>query len=538
MKVSIFGAAKQVSGSMSLYEVDGLKILIDCGLTQENDIRLDMINNIKQFNFNPSELDFVFVTHAHIDHSGMLPLLYNQGFKGSVYTTEATQQLCQIMLLDSAHIQEFEAEWKNRKGKRAGIPPIVPIYTTEDAVGILQYFVPCRYEEKIQVCEGIEIRFVDAGHLLGSASIEVWVTEQGVTKKLVFSGDIGNTNQPIIKNPHYIKDADYVIMESTYGDRSHGPRPDYIKELTAIIQRTFDRGGNVVIPSFAVGRTQEMLYFIRQIKAEGLVKNHDNFEVYVDSPLAVEATNVFNRSVPGYYDDDAMALIKQGINPISFPGLKTAVTSDDSIAINVSTTPKVIISASGMCDAGRIRHHLKHNLWRPECTILFVGYQSVGTLGRNLVEGAMEVKLFGETIEVQAEITSLAGVSGHADCEGLMKWIGAFEKKPKRVFVVHGEDTVTDVFAARIKDELGIDAVAPYTGAEYDLLTNECLQAPEPVRVTPKKAMQRKAATVFERLLNAGRRLMLVIRHNEGGTNKDLTRFTNEINNLCDKWDR
>ena len=533
MKLFFSGAAHEVTGSKHYLEAAGKKILIDCGMEQGKNLYEN-----QEIPVPASDVDYVFLTHAHIDHSGMLPLLYNQGFKGSVYTTEATQQLCQIMLLDSAHIQEFEAEWKNRKGKRAGIPPIVPIYTTEDAVGILQYFVPCRYEEKIQVCEGIEIRFVDAGHLLGSASIEVWVTEQGVTKKLVFSGDIGNTNQPIIKNPHYIKDADYVIMESTYGDRSHGPRPDYIKELTAIIQRTFDRGGNVVIPSFAVGRTQEMLYFIRQIKAGGLVKNHDNFEVYVDSPLAVEATNVFNRNVPGYYDDDAMALIKQGINPISFPGLKTAVTSDDSIAINVSTTPKVIISASGMCDAGRIRHHLKHNLWRPECTILFVGYQSVGTLGRNLVEGATEVKLFGETIEVQAEITSLAGVSGHADCEGLMKWIGAFEKKPKRVFVVHGEDTVTDVFAARIKDELGIDAVAPYTGAEYDLLTNECLQAPEPVRVTPKKAMQRKAATVFERLLNAGRRLMLVIRHNEGGTNKDLTRFTNEINNLCDKWDR
>lgn len=533
MKLFFSGAAHEVTGSKHYLEAAGKKILIDCGMEQGKNLYEN-----QEIPVPASDVDYVFLTHAHIDHSGMLPLLYNQGFKGSVYTTEATQQLCQIMLLDSAHIQEFEAEWKNRKGKRAGIPPIVPIYTTEDAVGILQYFVPCRYEEKIQVCEGIEIRFVDAGHLLGSASIEVWVTEQGVTKKLVFSGDIGNTNQPIIKNPHYIKDADYVIMESTYGDRSHGPRPDYIKELAAIIQRTFDRGGNVVIPSFAVGRTQEMLYFIRQIKAEGLVKNHDNFEVYVDSPLAVEATNVFNRNVPGYYDDDAMALIKQGINPISFPGLKTAVTSDDSIAINVSTTPKVIISASGMCDAGRIRHHLKHNLWRPECTILFVGYQSVGTLGRNLVEGATEVKLFGETIEVQAEITSLAGVSGHADCEGLMKWIGAFEKKPKRVFVVHGEDTVTDVFAARIKDELGIDAVAPYTGAEYDLLTNECLQAPEPVRVTPKKAMQRKAATVFERLLNAGRRLMLVIRHNEGGTNKDLTRFTNEINNLCDKWDR
>ena len=533
MRLFFSGAAHEVTGSKHYLEAAGKKILIDCGMEQGKNLYEN-----QEIPVPASDVDYVFLTHAHIDHSGMLPLLYNQGFKGSVYTTEATQQLCQIMLLDSAHIQEFEAEWKNRKGKRAGIPPIVPIYTTEDAVGILQYFVPCRYEENIQVCDGIEIRFVDAGHLLGSARIEVWVTEQGVTKKLVFSGDIGNTNQPIIKDPQYIREADYVIMESTYGDRSHGPRPDYIRELTAIIQRTFDRGGNVVIPSFAVGRTQEMLYFIRQIKAEGLVKNHDNFEVYVDSPLAVEATNVFNRNVPGYYDDDAMALIRQGINPISFPGLKTAVASDDSIAINVSTTPKVIISASGMCDAGRIRHHLKHNLWRPECTILFVGYQSVGTLGRNLVEGATEVKLFGETIEVQAEITSLAGISGHADCEGLMKWIGAFEKKPDRVFVVHGEDTVTDVFAARIKDELGIDAVAPYTGAEYDLLTNECIQAPEPVRVTPKKAMQRKAATVFERLLNAGRRLMLVIRHNEGGTNKDLTRFTNEINNLCDKWDR
>ena len=533
MKLMFIGADHEVTGSCHYVEACDKRFIVDYGMEQG----LNVYENV-ELPVNAGSLDFILLTHAHIDHSGLIPLLYAKGFRGKIFATRATTDLCEIMLQDSAHIQEFEAEWKNRKARRSGKPEVVPIYTMDDAVNVMQYFVPCRYEEKIQVCEGIEIRFVDAGHLLGSASIEVWVTEQGVTKKLVFSGDIGNTNQPIIKNPHYIKDADYVIMESTYGDRSHGPRPDYIKELTAIIQRTFDRGGNVVIPSFAVGRTQEMLYFIRQIKAEGLVKNHDNFEVYVDSPLAVEATNVFNRNVPGYYDDDAMALIKQGINPISFPGLKTAVTSDDSIAINVSTTPKVIISASGMCDAGRIRHHLKHNLWRPECTILFVGYQSVGTLGRNLVEGATEVKLFGETIEVQAEITSLAGISGHADCEGLMKWIGAFEKKPKRVFVVHGEDTVTDVFAARIKDELGIDAVAPYTGAEYDLLTNECLQAPEPVRVTPKKAMQRKAATVFERLLNAGRRLMLVIRHNEGGTNKDLTRFTNEINNLCDKWDR
>lgn len=533
MKLVFSGAAHEVTGSKHYLEAAGKHILVDCGMEQGK----DLFEN-QEIPVPASEVDYVFLTHAHIDHSGLLPLLYGQGFKGSIYATEATQQLCQIMLLDSAHIQEFEAEWRNRKGKRAGRAPIVPLYTTEEAAGVLQHFIPCRYKEKIQVCEGIEIRFIDAGHLLGSASIEIWVTENNITKKLVFSGDIGNVNQPIIKDPHYIDSADYVIMESTYGDRSHGERPDYVGELAQIIQRTLDRGGNVVIPSFAVGRTQEMLYFIRQIKEEGLVKHHDGFQVYVDSPLAVEATHIFNRNVPGYYDDEAMALIERGINPISFDGLKTAVSSDDSIAINMSTTPKVIISASGMCDAGRIRHHLKHNLWRPESTVLFVGYQSVGTLGRNLVEGAREVKIFGETIDVQAEICVLSGISGHADCEGLMRWIGAFKQKPERVFVVHGEDSVTDIFAARIRDELGMDVVAPYSGAAYDLLANVCVREPEPVRITPKKAMDRRAASVYERLLNAGRRLMQVIKHNDGGTNKDLTKFTNEINSLCDKWDR
>ena len=484
------------------------------------------------------EIEFVLLTHAHIDHSGNLPAIYAKGFRGPVYATDATSHLCDIMLRDSAHIQMFEAEWRNRKGRRQGKPEFVPAYTMEDAMGVIRNFVGCPYNKMITPAEGISARFIDAGHLLGSASIELTIREEDTEKKIVFSGDIGNTCQPLIKDPEYLHHADYIVMESTYGDRSHGEKPDYVKLLSEIIQETFDRGGNLVIPSFAVGRTQEMLYFIRQIKADGLVYGHDGFKVYVDSPLANEATTIFSEHQYDCFDEEAMELIQKGINPISFPGLKVSVTSDDSKSINYDEEPKVIISASGMCDAGRIRHHLKHNLWRPECTILFVGYQSVGTLGRNLVEGATEVKLFGETIEVQAEITSLAGISGHADCEGLMKWIGAFEKKPDRVFVVHGEDTVTDVFAARIKDELGIDAVAPYTGAEYDLLTNECIQAPEPVRVTPKKAMQRKAATVFERLLNAGRRLMLVIRHNEGGTNKDLTRFTNEINNLCDKWDR
>ena len=339
------------------------------------------------------------------------------------------------MLRDSAHIQEFEAEWRNRKGKRAGRAPVVPLYTSNDAAGVLEHFIPCAYNTVIDICDGIRIRFIDAGHLLGSASIEIWAEEEGETRKLVFSGDIGNTDQPIIRDPEYIREADYVIMESTYGDRNHGERPDYVVSLADVIQRTFDRGGNVVIPSFAVGRTQEMLYFIREIKEQGLVKGHEGFEVYVDSPLAIEATNIFNNKTEDYYDEEADALIRQGINPLQFPGLKTATTSDESIAINVSATPKVIISASGMCDAGRIRHHLKHNLWRKECTVLFVGYQSVGTLGRLLVDGIDEVKLFGETINVQAEICVLAGISGHADHDGLVRWISAFEKKPRRVFI-------------------------------------------------------------------------------------------------------
>ena len=534
MKLFFSGAAHEVTGSKHYLEIAGKHVLVDCGMEQGR----DLFENVP-IPVPATDIDYVFLTHAHIDHSGMLPLLYKEGFKGTIFSTEATKDLCDIMLRDSAHIQEFEAEWRNRKGKRAGAEPFVPIYTTEDAIGVLEHFAPCRYNEMIQVCDGISIRFIDAGHLLGSASIEVWVTEDNVTKKLVFSGDIGNTDQPLINDPSYIHDADYVIMESTYGDRSHGERPDYVAALAAVIQRTFDRGGNVVIPSFAVGRTQEMLYFIRIIKEKGLVKNHDGFEVYVDSPLAIEATSIFKRHEPGYYDKEAMDLIIQGIDPLNFDGLKVAVSSDDSIAINVSKTPKVIISASGMCDAGRIRHHLKHNLWRPESTILFVGYQSVGTLGRVVVDGATEVKLFGETISVQAEICTLAGISGHADNDGLMRWIKAFDqKKPEAVFVIHGEDTVTEVFADRITHEAGLRAYAPYSGAIYDLKKGEWITLPQGKRIEARKAMQRKADSVFERLLAAGRRLMTVIRNNEGGANKDLARFTSEINNLCDKWDR
>ena len=331
--------------------------------------------------------------------------------------------------------------------------------------------------------------------------------------------------------------AVHRLDKETGGVMVYAKTPREAARLSKIIQETFDRGGNVVIPSFAVGRTQEMLYFIRQIKAENRIKGHDNFEVYVDSPLAIEATTIFNQNIYECFDEEAMELVKQGINPITFPGLKTSVSSEESKAINFDSRPKVILSASGMCEAGRIRHHLKHNLWRPECTVLFVGYQANGTLGRALVEGTQEVKLFGETIEVCAHIEQLAGISGHADKQGLIRWLQGFKKKPERVFVVHGEDAVCEAFTECLKNEYGYDAVAPYSGTSYDLVDNSCVVEAVPVRKS-KKAAARKSSSVFERLVAAGRRLMVVIQHNEGGANKDLARLADQINNLCDKWDR
>lgn len=533
MQLTFLGADHEVTGSCHFLQACGKNILLDCGMEQGQDVYEN-----QEIPVPATDVDYVLLSHAHIDHSGLLPLLYQRGFKGQIVATEATTQLCNIMLRDSAHIQEFEAEWRNRKGRRAGKAEIPPLYTTADAEGAIGLFVPHPYDKQFELCEGISVRFKDVGHLLGSASIEIWCTEGDVTKKIVYSGDIGNIDQPIIKDPNYVTEGDVVIMESTYGDRTHGERPDYITHLTEIIQKTFDKGGNVVIPSFAVGRTQEMLYFLREIKDKKLIKNHDNFEVYVDSPLAIEATNVFNRNVQDCFDEEAMALIKEGINPISFPGLKTSVSSEESKQINFESRPKVIISASGMCEAGRIRHHLKHNLWRRESTILFVGYQANGTLGRSLIEGATTVKLFGESIEVMANIQQLAGISGHADQAGLINWLEAIkDKKPEQVFVVHGEDSVCDAFAQRLKDDYGYQAIAPYSGAVYDLISGECVKEGAMVRVT-KKPAEKRATDVFMRLMQAGKRLLSVISSNEGGANKDLSKFTNEINNLCEKWER
>ncbi len=531
MKITFVGADHEVTGSCHYLEACGKHMLVDYGMEQGK----DLFENA-DIPVEASQIDYVFLTHAHIDHSGMLPLLSKNGFTGKIYATEATTDLAGIMLRDSAHIQMFEAEWRNRKAKRSrDIPLFTPVYDMADAVAAISRFVPVPYDEKTAVDDGIEVRFTDVGHLLGSSAVELWLTEKGVTKKIVFSGDLGNRDQPLLKDPKHVKEADYVLVESTYGDRLHSAEKiDYIGELTRILETTFSRGGNVVIPSFAVGRTQEILYFIREIKQQRLVKVNPSFKVFVDSPLAVDATEVFHKNGKECFDEEALDFVERGINPLDFPGLCLAITTDESREINDIDEPKVIISASGMCDAGRIRHHLKHNLWRPESTILFVGYQSVGTLGRALVDGAEKVKLFGEEIDVKAEIGKLIGMSGHADKNGLLDWMRGFERKPEKVFVVHGEDTVTETFANTLHDELGMDAYAPFSGTEYDLLKGEFIRRTEGVR---KAAVSKHTGNpVFDRLLAAGQRLLSIIRKNEHLANKELAKFADQIDALSDKW--
>lgn len=533
MKLTFLGAAHEVTGSCSLLEVCGKHLLIDCGMEQGADIYENC-----ELPISAGEIDAIFLTHAHIDHSGKLPKLIAEGYGGAIYTTEATRQLAKIMLLDSAHIQESEAEWRNRKAKRAGDKLYVPPYTVADATKTVELIEPKNYGESFSPLEGITVCFSDAGHLLGSASISITFTEGGETRTIIFSGDLGNINRPLIRDPQMPDTADYVVIESTYGDRLHGERPDYIGQLVKILQRTFDRGGNVIIPCFAIGRTQEMLYLLRTIKEQGLLHGHNGFPVYVDSPLAVEATNIYAGDLQGFYDKETLALVNNGINPIRFDGLRLSVTADDSKLINEDREPKVIISASGMCEAGRIRHHLKHNLWRSECTVLFVGYQSEGTIGRKLLDGAPFVKMFNEDIEARAEITNLDGISGHADRDMLIGWLRALKKDPAKVFVNHGDDAVCDAFASHIESTLGFSATAPYSGDVYDLSTGMCIERGEAKRLEKKKTKTKRADAVYDRLLSAGRRLMAIIQRSKGGANKDLARFADNINALCDKYDK
>ncbi len=541
MKLTFLGATHEVTGSCTLITVGNSHVLVDCGMEQGEDI----FEN-RDLSVEPSEIDCLLLTHAHIDHSGKIPLLCKNGFKGKIYMTEATARLALIMLRDSAHIQMFEAEWKNRKNKRSGLEAIEPLYDLDDVEAAAGLFIPCKYNHSYRILENVYIRFNDVGHLLGSSSIEVTCVEgengsSAVSKTVVFSGDVGNTNQPILKDPRFVRAADYLVIESTYGDRLHPERPDYIADLTEHIQKTLDRGGNVVIPSFAVGRTQELLYFIREIKTRSLIKGHDNFPVYVDSPLAIEATSVFLQCDTECFDKETVALIQNGINPIYFDDLRFSVTSDDSKAINFSDEPKVIISASGMCEAGRIRHHLKHNLWRKESLILFVGYQAEGTLGRALVEGADRVKLFGEEITVNAEIAFLNGVSGHADRDGLLRWVQGFsEKKPAHIFVNHGDDHACTAFTELLSDN-GFEASAPYSGSVYDIAAGkyEIQTDAEYVEKYAGKRSRRRSAQSkdYSRLLNIIEKLGRNVGLISEIPNRDIKKFASQLEAINYKWE-
>ena len=529
MRLYFYGADRMVTGSCHCVEINGKRILVDCGLQQGR----DEMNN-EQLPFSAKDVDYVLVTHAHIDHSGRLPLLVKQGFRGEILTTRLTARLLEIMLLDSAHIQESEAEYMNRKGERAGRERVEPLYTIMDAQDTLQYLRSCEYHETVELCEGVSVVFTDAGHLLGSASITMTLSEGGVTKTIVFSGDIGNDTQPILCPPEPLKDADYVLMESTYGNRNHEGEWNYEGRLAEIIDTTLAAGGNVIIPSFAVGRAQELLYFIRRIKDWGLVKSVPDFPVYIDSPLAKAATSIFGGDVRGYVDEDSLTDSTDERRMLSFSNLHMVESGEESKQLNADPAPKVIISASGMCDAGRIRHHLKHNLWRYNSTIVFVGYQVPGTLGRKIIDGAESVKLFGEEIAVRAKIVNFKGLSAHADHNQLVSWVQSFDPKPERVFVVHGDEDIAPAFAEEL-ETLGFTAEAPMYTACFDIARGEMLeQGYMPER--HKTEARSRADMIYLRLVAAAEELLRFVKGARGMTNKDMASFTSQITALLEKW--
>ena len=473
MKITFLGATRTVTGSNFLVEAAGKKFLVDCGMWQGK-AELEEQNR-EEFEFNPTEIDFMLLTHAHIDHSGRIPKLYNEGFKNKIYAHKATCDLCALMLPDSGHIQEMENQWKNKKRMRKGQKELNPLYTAEEAARSLEIFEPVQYDEIIEITPEIHVRFNDAGHMLGSSIIELWVIEDGKETKTVFTGDLGNNDIPLLDSPTMIESADYLVMESTYGSRLHLRNDEKAELFLNIVSETLDNGGTVVIPSFAVGRTQEILYEINKLKE---TKDDDEFRrkyktlmksnVYVDSPLAISATEVFTENM-NLFEPEVREEIMQGDHPLEFPGLQFTRTADESKALNEDPKPSIIISASGMCEVGRIKHHLKHNLWNPKSTILFVGYQAPGTLGYNIVNGAKTVKVFGEEIAVNARIEYIEGYSGHADQEGLMNFIYSFIDKPKQIFLVHGEEESQDIFKTKVEEEAGIPVVVPQWGETYEL---------------------------------------------------------------------
>ncbi len=460
MKLTFVGGASTVTGSCYYIEVNKMKFLVECGMHQGNgDEKLDL----RPLPFNPSELDFIFVTHAHIDHSGLLPKAAKDGFRGKIISTRATKDLLEPMLRDSAAIQESDSEWLTRKAMRTGGVPSAPLYTTEDVEAVLPLFDVHEYGTVYRLGPGVKFRLLDAGHILGSASLEIWYQDSATEKKLVFSGDIGKKGSPIIKDPDAPEAADFVVMESTYGNRSHKPLQESINELASAIKATFKRGGNVYIPSFAVGRTQDLLYVLNNLVREGRIFRLD---VWLDSPLAEEVTKIYVAH-PECFDDEARRFFTTRETDSSIR-LHFVRTVEESMKLNRLKSGNIIIAGSGMCEGGRIKHHLKHNLWRSECSVIFVGYQAAGTLGRKIVDGARIVKILGEDILVRASIHTVNGFSAHAGREELLEWVSSLEGTPT-IFIVHGEDEAADSFSKLLSQKYGYITHRPRDGETVEI---------------------------------------------------------------------
>lgn len=532
MKLTFIGAAHEVTGSLHYLETEDCKILVDCGMEQGRNV---YENAPEPFNYG--DIDYILLTHAHIDHAGMLPRAHVLGFNGTVLTTEASLELDRIMLLDSASIQEKEAQAETKKKNRRGAEGEEPVYTVDDAAATMEHFRAVPYNEMTELSDCVSVRFIDAGHLLGSASVEVWIKEDGEEKKIVFSGDIGNKGKPLIRDPEYIKEADFVVMESTYGDRYHDDCADHIEDLRRIVQKTLDAGGNIVFPAFAVGRTQELLYLFRQLKMSGAIKGHDGFPVYVDSPLAVEATKVFDANLWECFDEETAQLVKSGVNPIMFDDLVLSVSTEESKAINEDPVPKVIIAAAGMCNAGRIKYHLKYNLWRPESSVVFAGYQADGTLGRQLQDGAENVKIFGEKIVVRAGIETMPDMSSHADAAGLVEWASAFNPQPEKFILVHGDDEAMAGLKQKLEEKLGAKVECPFSGSVFNLKTGEFDRMTDGVPIVRAETEEASRNNEHRKnLASALDGLSALVEKQKQGTNKDMDALARAIAELTEEY--
>lgn len=455
MQITFYGGAQTVTGSCFLVETTDLKVMVDCGMFQG--YRVARERNYLPFVMEPASVDYLLLTHAHIDHSGLVPKLYKHGFRGQAFATGATVDLLEVLLPDSGYIQETEVERLNRKLLRAGKKLLEPIYTAEDAFKCVQQIQRVQYNQMISPGPDITVRYTDAGHILGSAILELWINEGTRRTKLVFSGDLGAPGKPYVKDPSLVEEADYLVLECTYGNRLHRDPGDRLARLRDVIHATYKKGGNLIIPAFAVERTQDLVYDLNLLRMKDELPP---MRIYIDSPMAVAATEVFKRH-PQYFDAETNHLISANNNPLTMPGLYYSRTADESRALNEIKGGAIIISASGMCEAGRIKHHLKHNLWRPQATVLFVGYQAPGTKGRHLLSGASSIRIHGEEIAVKADIANIDSYSSHADQNMLIKWVNAFVQKPKKVFLVHGDPEALDAMSFLVPEKTGVPAYAP-----------------------------------------------------------------------------